>query len=402
MTAPEPGACFEVFTLFPEVIEGFVQSGLVGKAIDRGLLSVHATSYRDFATDRHRSVDDTPFGGGAGMVIQPGPVVAAIREVERLRGSMHTVLLTPSAPRFDQAAARRLAALPRIGLLCGRYEGIDDRVREAHVDECLSIGDFVLNGGEVAALVLIEAIGRLHGGVLGNAESVEEESFAGDGQLLEHPQFTRPVEFEGVEVPPVLRGGDHGAVAVWRRTAAIVRTRSLRPELRPTPPWTRPRATTVLVTEPPTEVARAALSSVGGLGVRVTEAGALRAELRGAKKRLRRGGERPVVVGIPTDAIPVFEPVPRDADTLMDVLLATGGEGGSPGSPLVAVFAPWEALDTLPLDARFAPPAGPSGEKNEGHGLANGAGMIDPSQPQPVWGGDVGLVPAVLRRLMIL
>jgi tRNA (guanine-N1)-methyltransferase len=227
--------CFEVFTLFPAAIEGFVGAGLLGKAIEQGLVGVRCTDFRDFTSDRHRTIDDAPFGGGAGMVIKPGPVVEAMEHVARERGPFHRVLLTPSAPRFDQAAAARLCRLPRIGLLCGRYEGIDDRVREHWVDECFSLGDFVLGGGEVAALVVIEAVSRLLEGVVGNPESVHADSFGrtGEASLLEHPHYTRPAVFRGHPVPPVLLGGDHAAIARWRHASALRRTWALRPDLRP-------------------------------------------------------------------------------------------------------------------------------------------------------------------------
>ena len=229
---------FEVLTIFPAAIEAFVGAGLMAKAITRELVAVHCTDPREFTTDRHRSVDDAPFGGGAGMVMKPGPVVDALEHVEAARGPMHRILLTPSAPRFDQRAAERLASHDRIALLCGRYEGIDDRVREHWVDECLSIGDFVLNGGEVAAAVIIEAVSRLREGVLGNPESIAGESFASEdwqpGVVLEHPQYTRPAEFRGHAVPPVLLGGDHEAIARWRRRVACLRTWALRPD--PAPP----------------------------------------------------------------------------------------------------------------------------------------------------------------------
>lgn len=226
---------FEVFTLFPEAIQAFCSAGLLGKALDKGLVDIQCTNYRDFTSDRHHTVDDTPFGGGAGMVIKPEPVVAALEHVVANRGPLHTILLTPSAPRFDQAAAYRLAGYPRVGLLCGRYEGIDDRIRENYVDECLSIGDFVLGGGEVAALVVIEAVSRLVEGVLGNPESTRRESFATAevGALLEHPHYTRPVEFRGHGVPPLLQQGNHDAIDRWRLATSIARTWALRPDLRP-------------------------------------------------------------------------------------------------------------------------------------------------------------------------
>jgi tRNA (guanine37-N1)-methyltransferase len=235
----EPATTFEVFTLFPEAVRAFARAGLLGRAVQRGVVAVETTDFRDFTTDRHRTVDDTPFGGGPGMVIKPEPVVAALEHVAALRGAMHRVLLTPSAPRFDQRAAERLATLPRIALLCGRYEGIDDRVREHFVDECFSLGDFVLGGGEVAALAIIEAVSRLRDGVVGNRESVEGDSFASstDGMLLEFPQYTRPADFRGHRVPDVLQGGDHQAIAQWRRRASLARTWALRPDLRPPQRW---------------------------------------------------------------------------------------------------------------------------------------------------------------------
>lgn len=234
-----PQLTFEVLTLFPEAVRAFASAGLLGRAIERELVAIETTDYRDFTTDRHRTVDDAPFGGGAGMVMKPEPVVAALEHVIATRGPVHRILLTPSAPRFDQRIAERLAALPRIALLCGRYEGIDDRVREHFVDECLSIGDFVLGGGEVAALVIIEAVSRLATGVVGNPESVQGDSFGANdhGALLEFPQYTRPAVFRGHAVPVVLQGGDHAAIEAWRLRASIERTWQHRPELRPHDPW---------------------------------------------------------------------------------------------------------------------------------------------------------------------
>lgn len=223
---------FEVLTLFPALVEGFVAQGLLGKAIEQDRVRIHCTDPRTFTTDRHRTVDDAPFGGGAGMVMKIEPVVAALESVEAARGRSHRVLLSPSGQRFDQRVARRLATLPRITLMCGRYEGIDDRVREHFTDEVLSIGDFVLNGGEVAALTIIEAVSRLREGVLGNPDSIADESF-GEDPVLEYPQYTRPASFRGLDVPPVLMGGDHAAIAAWRRTQSLERTWTLRPDLRP-------------------------------------------------------------------------------------------------------------------------------------------------------------------------
>lgn len=231
------GPVFEVLTLFPEVVEGVVQAGLIGKARSRGLIEVHCTDIRDFCTDRHRTADDTPFGGGPGMVMKIEPIVAALEAVEEQRGSMHRILLTPAAPRFDQRAADRLAKLSRIGLICGRYEGVDDRVRTHFVNESISLGDFVLGGGEVAALAIVEAVARLCEGVLGNPESASSESFAPrpEGVLLEYPQYTRPASFRDVEVPGVLLGGNHAEIARWRQAEALRRTRAIRPDLLPPP-----------------------------------------------------------------------------------------------------------------------------------------------------------------------
>ena len=232
------GPTFEVLTLFPDAVGQFVGAGLLGKAIERGLVQVFTTDIRDHTDDRHRTVDDTPFGGGAGMVMKIEPVVRALEAVEQARGPSHRVLLTPTGDRFDQKIAEALAQEPRITLVCGRYEGIDDRVRQHFVHRSLSIGDFVLNGGELAALVVIESVARLCEGVLGNPESLATESFRYDDEgtrWLEHPQFTRPSEFRGLSVPDVLLSGDHAAIARWRRGQARARTWTLRPDLAQSP-----------------------------------------------------------------------------------------------------------------------------------------------------------------------
>jgi tRNA (guanine37-N1)-methyltransferase len=232
-----PPTEFEVFTLFPQVIDGYLGSGLLARAVEGGLLSVRCTSYRDFATDRHRSVDDAPFGGGAGMLLRVDVVVSALEHVTAARGPMHRLLLTPAAPLLDQRVVERLAQLPRVALLCGRYEGFDARVGEHFVDECRSIGDFVLAGGELAALVVVEAVARLVAGVLGNPESAARESFARDGlgALVEHPHYTRPALFRGLGVPAVLKSGDHAEIDKWRKKEARLLTWHLRPELRRAP-----------------------------------------------------------------------------------------------------------------------------------------------------------------------
>ena len=217
----------DVFTIFPDLVEGFAGASLLGKARQKALLDVRVHDLRSEAADPHRSVDDSPFGGGAGMVLMAEPIFGAVEKVDPPRP---LYLLGPGGRRFDQSVARELAARPEgFSLLCGRYEGVDDRVRQHLVDGELSIGDYVLAGGEVAAMVVLEAVGRLVPGVMGNDTSADEESFS-DG-LLEYPQYTRPAEFRGWEVPEVLRGGDHGKVATWRRAMAIARTLEHRPDL---------------------------------------------------------------------------------------------------------------------------------------------------------------------------
>jgi tRNA (guanine37-N1)-methyltransferase len=216
----------DVFSIFPDLVDGFSAYGLLGKAIERGVLDVRIHDLRSEATDPHRSVDDAPFGGGAGMVLLPEPLFAAVEAASPPRP---LYLLGPGGRRFDQATARELAGLGGFSLLCGRYEGVDHRVREHLVDGELSIGDYVLAGGEVAAMVVLEAVGRLVPGVMGNERSADEESFASG--LLEYPQYTRPAEFRGWSVPEVLRSGDHGRVAAWRHAQALARTLRDRPDL---------------------------------------------------------------------------------------------------------------------------------------------------------------------------
>jgi len=214
-----------ILTLFPGLFEGFLRESILGKAIADGKISVAVRDFREFAEGKHRSVDDVPFGGGSGMVLMPGPAVAAL---ESLPPGTRKILLTPQGRRFDQAAARRLSGEERIGFLCGRYEGFDERIR-AFADEEISIGDYVLSGGEVPAMVVVEAVTRLLPGVVHNEESVVEESFAAG--LLEYPQYTRPRSFRGVEVPEMLLSGHHEEIRKWRRAEAIRRTRERRPDL---------------------------------------------------------------------------------------------------------------------------------------------------------------------------
>jgi len=203
----------DVFTIFPALVDGFCSEALLGKARDAGLVDLRCHDLREHTTDVHRTVDDAPFGGGAGMLMKPEPVLASIEAADPRRPLF---LLGPGGRRFDQALAHQLAAGEGFSLLCGRYEGIDHRIREHVVDAELSIGDVVLAGGEVAACLVIEAVTRLVPGVMGNAESPVTESFGADG-LLEEPNYTRPAEFRGWEVPEILRSGDHGRIAAWRR-----------------------------------------------------------------------------------------------------------------------------------------------------------------------------------------
>jgi tRNA (guanine37-N1)-methyltransferase len=219
-------AAFDVLTIHPEVVRGGLLGSVVGRAVRAGTIAIGVHDVRDVTADRHRTVDDTPYGGGAGMVMKVDVVAAALARVRR-PGSV-VLLTSPAGRTFTQADARRYAAAEHVVVVCGHYEGIDARV-EALVDELVSIGDFVLTGGELAACVIVDASARLLPGVLGNAESAVVESF--DDDLLEYPQFTRPLSWEGREVPAVLRSGDHGRVAAWRLGEARARTKALRPDL---------------------------------------------------------------------------------------------------------------------------------------------------------------------------
>lgn len=217
---------FDILTLFPALFDGLRHESLIGKALEAQTLEIATHNWREFAVDRHSTVDDAPFGGGAGLVIKPEPLVKCLRAV--VPPGSRKILLSPSGRKFEQKLAQDWSQLPGLTLICGRYEGFDSRI-EQHVDEVISIGDFVLNGGEVAAMAVIEAVSRLLPGVIGNAASLAEESFA-DG-LLEYPHFTRPRDFEGQTVPEVLLSGDHAAIAKWRLAQRLARTRLMRPDL---------------------------------------------------------------------------------------------------------------------------------------------------------------------------
>ncbi|HZB40209.1 MAG TPA: tRNA (guanosine(37)-N1)-methyltransferase TrmD [Ilumatobacter sp.] len=217
----------DVFTLFPSSVDAFCNESLLGKARASGVLDLRLHDPRDHASDVHRTVDDSPFGGGPGMLMRPEPVFASVEAVSPPRPLL---LLGPGGRRFDQARARQLAGGEGFSLLCGRYEGVDHRIREHLVDGELSVGDIVLNGGEVAACLVIEAVTRLLPGAMGNADSPLTESFGATG-LLEEPHYTRPASFRGWDVPEVLRSGDHGRIERWRRAQSLHRTVAARPDL---------------------------------------------------------------------------------------------------------------------------------------------------------------------------
>ncbi len=220
---------FEVITIFPEYFDSPLQVGLLGKAIQRGLVRVQIHNLRDFATDKHRTVDDKPFGGGEGMLFKPEPLYRAIDTLRKNFPSPHVIYLSPQGRLLTQEVARELASRSRLVLICGRYEGIDERIREHFVDDEISIGDYVLFGGEAAALVLIETVARLIPGVVGCEDSVARDSFSGG--LLKYPQYTRPREFMGFRVPEVLLSGNHAEVERWRRQKSLEVTFARRPEL---------------------------------------------------------------------------------------------------------------------------------------------------------------------------
>jgi tRNA (guanine37-N1)-methyltransferase len=220
---------FDVFTIFPEMIEPYLHGSILQKAAERELLQFTVHNIRDYATDKHSMTDDEPYGGGGGMVMKPEPIFNAVESVLGAPPICPVILLTPQGRPFTQAIARELAQHPHIALLAGRYEGLDERVRQHLVSDEISIGDYVLTGGELPALVLIDAISRLLPGVLGDPEGAEKDSHAAG--LLEHPHYTRPGEFRGWSVPDVLRSGNHALVDRWRREQSLKRTWERRPEM---------------------------------------------------------------------------------------------------------------------------------------------------------------------------
>jgi len=228
----------DILTLFPGMFTGFLEGSLLGAARDKGLIDIRLVDIRDFAEGPHRQVDDRPFGGGPGMLLMPGPVVASIEHVQAQAAAGHVILFTPGGRRLDQPLVEALAARERLVLVCGRYEGFDARVAETVGAEEISIGDYVLSGGEVAAMVVVDAVARLVPGVLGDEESARQDSFSGRDRLVEGPQYTRPREFRGLHVPEVLLSGDHRRIEAWRHEQAVAAT-SRRAIATPTPGTSR-------------------------------------------------------------------------------------------------------------------------------------------------------------------
>ena len=224
-----------LLTLFPEAVQGYLDSSILGRAQTAGHLKVHLVDFRQFSKDKHRTVDDRPFGGGPGMVLKSEPIFEAVEWVESTHGPCQRILLTPDGQPFRQANAVALSQEARLLLLCGRYEGFDERIRLGMKWQEISIGDYVLSGGELPALAVIEATARLIPGVLGHDQSAQEDSFT-NPQQLDHPHYTRPAEFRGMKTPDILLSGDHQAVAAWRHQQAIDRTAQRRPDLLPEEP----------------------------------------------------------------------------------------------------------------------------------------------------------------------
>ena len=220
---------FDILTIFPDMFEAYISTGVLGRAVENGLVEIGITNIRDFAFDRHRTTDDRPYGGGDGMVMKAGPIHRALNSLESTEGRREVVLLSPRGKRFDQEAAWDLARFDHLVFICGRYEGVDERIRLSCADREISIGDFILSGGELGALVIVDAVSRLIPGVLGGERSNREDSF--EEGLLEYPQYTRPKDFMGMEVPEVLLSGDHERIRKWRRRKALEKTLQDRPDM---------------------------------------------------------------------------------------------------------------------------------------------------------------------------
>ncbi|MCJ7685054.1 MAG: tRNA (guanosine(37)-N1)-methyltransferase TrmD [Desulfobacteraceae bacterium] len=220
---------FDVLTLFPEMLTAYLQQGVLGRAVKRGLVDVNLINIRDFAKGTHKTTDDRPYGGGEGMVMKPGPIYRALKSVDRVDGRSPVILLSPQGKLFDQSIAWEMSGWDQLILVCGRYEGVDERIKLTCTDMELSIGDYVLSGGELGAMVIVDAVSRLIPGVLGGERSNLEDSFE-DG-LLEYPQYTRPGVFQDKEVPDILLSGNHEKIRVWRRKESLKRTLEKRPDL---------------------------------------------------------------------------------------------------------------------------------------------------------------------------
>jgi tRNA (guanine37-N1)-methyltransferase len=222
---------FDIITIFPEIFRGVFEFGIIRRARESGLIEINIHDLRDYTCDRHRQVDDRPFGGGAGMVMKPEPLFRAVEAITHgvAEGEANVIMLSPQGRLFDQRIARELSRLPRLVLICGRYEGVDERVIEHLITDEISIGDYVLSGGEIPAMVIVDAVTRLLPGALGCGESAERESFAYG--WLDHPHYTRPAEYRGLKVPEVLLSGNHAQIEMWRRRKAIEKTLRRRPDL---------------------------------------------------------------------------------------------------------------------------------------------------------------------------
>ncbi len=220
---------FDVLTLFPEMLAAYLKQGVLGRAVKRGLVDVNLINIRDFARGTHKTTDDRPYGGGEGMVMKPGPIYRALKSVDRVEGRSSVILLSPQGKLFDQSIAWEMSGWDQLVLVCGRYEGIDERIKLTCIDMELSIGDYILSGGELGAMVIVDAVSRLIPGVLGGERSNLEDSFE-DG-LLEYPQYTRPRVFQDKEAPEILLSGNHEKIRVWRREESLKRTLEKRPDL---------------------------------------------------------------------------------------------------------------------------------------------------------------------------
>ncbi len=220
---------YDILTLFPELFHPFLETGVLGRGVEKGLVDVRLVNIRDYARGAHKVTDDRPYGGGNGMIMKPGPIVRALESVDRVEGRSRVILLTPQARPFEQSMAWELSEADQLILVCGRYEGVDERIRSDQIDMEVSVGDYILSNGELGGLVVLDAVSRLIPGVLGGEGSNKEDSFE-DG-LLEYPHYTRPRVFRGRDVPPVLLSGDHEKIRLWRRRESLKRTLEKRPEL---------------------------------------------------------------------------------------------------------------------------------------------------------------------------